>query len=83
MAAIAAIAVLYLGPVLSIQEMMFQKTENMTTSSWESFWTSKHKTTNFYMCAAQCLKGKENCNSWHFDEDEQNCQLGKVFRGFA
>ena len=78
MAARAAITVLFVSHVFSIQDMMFKKTTNMTSSSWMSFMTKEFATPSFLMCAAQCLKERDNCNSWNFDNTQQVCQLGNV-----
>ena len=70
--------ILFIGSVFSLRDMMFKKTTNMTSSSWLSFLTRELTTPSFYLCAAQCLKESGNCNSWHYDQAERLCQLGKV-----
>ena len=78
MAAMQAIGLLFLGSVSSIQQMMFKRTANMTTSSWLAFMTRELVTPTFQLCAVQCLKEKQSCNSWHYDDLARNCQLGNV-----
>ena len=67
-----------LARVTCREEMMFQKTSNMTVSSWNSFKTKSLKMKSAIACASHCLYEKHRCNAWHYNKENKNCQIGKV-----
>ena len=67
-----------LSSAISLQDAMYQKTTNMTLSTWSNFKTKTMVSDGWHLCASQCLYHRSTCNSWHFDKSQQLCQLGKV-----
>ena len=63
---------------VSLGDMLFQRTENMTLSSWNSFRTKESKSRGPLACASECLYEKDTCNAWRFQESTKDCQLAKV-----
>ena len=75
---IVTILVFNIPRTVPLSEVLFQRTQNISYSAWDTAVNRSTHSLSHMECATQCVYRGVECNAYKYESEERQCELAQV-----